>query len=178
MAPTATSPTLPATRRAPTSTTISTLRTALCSESTPLAQRYRALFALKHVASTHPPTPFTLPALHAIAAAFQSPSALLKHEVAYCLGQTGSLEARPYLRSRLEDEAEDPMCRHEAAEALGALGDAESLDLLRRFRDRKDVPGVVRETCEIAVERIEWVGSDEGKGGTRKRFASCILTGR
>lgn len=48
------------------------------------------------------------------------------------------------------------MCRHEAAEALGALGDWESLGLLKGMRDDAGEVGVVRETCEIAVERIEW----------------------
>lgn len=48
------------------------------------------------------------------------------------------------------------MCRHEAAEALGALGDKESLDLLRAMRDDKDEVVVVKETCDIAVNRIEW----------------------
>lgn len=48
------------------------------------------------------------------------------------------------------------MCRHEAAEALGALSDQDSLGLLEGIRDRESEPGVVRETCEIAVERIKW----------------------
>ena len=48
------------------------------------------------------------------------------------------------------------MCRHEAAEALGALGDVGSLQVLRGFRDDEGEVAVVRETCEIAVERIEW----------------------
>lgn len=48
------------------------------------------------------------------------------------------------------------MCRHEAAEALGALGDAGSLALLKELRDSAEEPEVVRETCEIAVDRIEW----------------------
>lgn len=62
----------------------------------------------------------------------------------------------PYLRQVLEDTSEDAMCRHEAAEALGALGDQDSLRLLEEIRDRESEPGVVRETCEIAVERIKW----------------------
>ena len=48
------------------------------------------------------------------------------------------------------------MCRHEAAEALGALGDVGSLQVLREFRDDGGEVVVVRETCEIAVGRIEW----------------------
>ena len=132
------------------------LRAALVSEATPLAVRFRALFSLKYHASKNPPTQYTLPAIHAIAAALSSPSALLKHELAYCLGQTSNLAAVPFLRSVLEDKGEDAMCRHEAAEALGALADWDSLGLLRGFRDETGEAQVVRETCEIAVGRIEW----------------------
>ncbi len=55
------------------------------------------------------------------------------------------------------------MCRHEAAEALGAIGDTGSLGVLREYRDREGEVVVVRETCEIAVARIEWENSEEGK---------------
>lgn len=136
--------------------TVQTLRQTLCTETTPLAQRFRALFSLKHLASLSPPTPQTLPAITAIAEAFASPSALLKHELAYCLGQSRNNAAITPLRKVLEDKSEDPMCRHEAAEALGALGDKGSLDLLRKMRDDEVEEVVVRETCEIAVERIAW----------------------
>lgn len=135
---------------------ITSLRTVLGSESAPLAQRFRALFSLKHYAALQPPTEDTIPAIKAIAAAFSSPSALLKHELAYCLGQSRNLESVPYLRNVLEDKHEDDMCRHEAAEALGALGDASSLALLKELRDDTTEPEVVRETCDIAVDRIEW----------------------
>jgi HEAT repeat protein len=143
--------------------TILALRTSLTTESTPLAQRFRALFSLKHLASQSEDSPQTLPAIQAIAAAFASPSALLKHEVAYCLGQTKNLVAAQYLRAVLEDVAEDSMCRHEAAEALGALGDTGSIALLKDFRDKEGEVDVVRETCEIAVARIEWENSEESK---------------
>ena len=134
------------------------LRTALASESTPLAVRFRALFSLKHHASLKPADSTTLPAIRAIAAAFTTPSALLKHELAYCLGQSANLAAVPYLQAVLQDEEEDGMCRHEAAEALGALGDVGSLDLLKRYCNAGELE-VVRETCEIAVDRIEWAAS-------------------
>ncbi|GAM90163.1 hypothetical protein ANO11243_082030 [Dothideomycetidae sp. 11243] len=137
-------------------TTVLTLRKVLVSESSPLASRFRALFSLKHLASQSPPTAQTIPAIEAIAAAFASPSALLKHELAYCLGQTRNFAAVPSLTQVLKDNSEDPMCRHEAAEALGALGHEGSLALLRQYRDDASEQVVVRETCEIAVSRIEW----------------------
>ncbi|MCJ1409304.1 deoxyhypusine hydroxylase [Ptychographa xylographoides] len=143
--------------------TIAALRKTLGSEKVPLARRFRALFSLKHIACLQPPTSQSIPAIRAIAAAFDSPSALLKHELAYCLGQTRNPESVPYLRNVLEDKDEDSMCRHEAAEALGALGDVTSLRLLKELRDDEQEVEVVRETCEIAVERIEWEASEEKK---------------
>jgi deoxyhypusine monooxygenase len=143
-------------------TTTASLRKTLCSETAALPLRFRALFSLKHVARQSQGQE-SLDAIDAIAAAFTSPSALLKHELAYCLGQTGNLAAVPCLQHVLEDLHEDPMCRHEAAEALGALGDAGSLDLLRRFRDREGEEVVVKETCEIAIDRLEWENSEQRK---------------
>ncbi|KAI4913755.1 deoxyhypusine hydroxylase [Alternaria incomplexa] len=137
-------------------TQVPTLRNILTSESEPLARRFRALFSLKHLAGLQPPSAQTVPAIEAIAAAFASPSALLKHELAYCLGQSGHDAAIAPLRDVLEDKEEDSMCRHEAAEALGALSDKSSLELLRTLRDDVKEIDVVRETCDIAVDRIEW----------------------
>lgn len=157
--------------------TLATLRTTLCSENTPLARRFRSLFSLKHLASLSPPTAQTLPAIEAIAVAFASPSALLKHELAYCLGQSGKAEAIPYLVSVVEDRQEDAMCRHEAAEALGALdqwADEGVLALLRGRRDDEGEVEVVRETAEIAVGRIEWSLSAEGREERLKK--RCVIS--
>ncbi|KAI0516745.1 deoxyhypusine hydroxylase [Xylaria bambusicola] len=142
--------------------TIASLRESLCSESTPLPIRFRALFSLKHLAK-HEAGEDAVAAIDAIAAAFASPSALLKHELAYCLGQSSHPAAITPLRNVLADLQEDPMCRHEAAEALGALGDASNLDILRRFRDREGEDVVITETCEIAIDRIEWENSEQRK---------------
>ncbi|KAL2866427.1 deoxyhypusine monooxygenase [Aspergillus lucknowensis] len=149
-------------------TTVLTLRSVLASETEPLARRFRALFSLKHLACLQPPTEKTLPAIQAIAAGFSSPSALLKHEVAYCLGQTRNRDALPFLHDALKDAEEDAMCRHEAAEALGALGYESSLEILKELRDNKDEVDVVRETCDIAVDRILWEQSEARKAETLK----------
>ena len=149
--------------------TILALRKTLIAESQPLARRFRALFALKDLASQHPPTLQTRLAIEAIAAGFTSPSALLKHELAYCLGQTRNLTSVPYLRAVLEDKHEDAMCRHEAAEALGALGDEGSIQLLKEICNQTEEAEVVRETCEIAVERIEWEHSKARRDETLKQ---------
>lgn len=157
-------------------TTVQTLRTVITSEAEPLARRFRALFSLKHLACIQPPSEKTLPAIQAIAAGFASPSALLKHELAYCLGQTRNTDALPFLLEVLKDTQEDAMCRHEAAEALGALGYESSLEVLKELRDNKDELDVIRETCDIAVGRILWEQSEARKAEKLKpRYAILIL---
>ena len=143
--------------------TILALRKVLTAESEPLGRRFRALFSLKHFACLHPPTDRTLPAIEAIAAGFSSSSDLLKHEIAYCLGQTQNLNSIHYLKQAVQDGKQDVMCRHEAAEALGALGHTGSLDILKGLRDSEAEPDVIRETCDIAVDRILWENSEDKK---------------
>ena len=110
-------------------------------------------------------------AIDAIASAFATPSALLKHEVAYCLGQTRNAATLPHLDAVLRDRNEDPMVRHEAAEAIGAVGASEGLESLRERRDDSSEETVVRETCEIAVARIEWlVGEAHSNEGPQARY--------
>lgn len=53
--------------------------------------------------------------------AFQDPSALLKHELAYCLGQMKNTTALPILESVLANAQEDPMVRHEASRCLSHI---------------------------------------------------------
>ncbi len=71
------------------------------------------------------------------------------------------------------------MCRHEAAEALGAICDTGSLGVLRGLRDDEGEVRVVRETCEIAVARIEWENEGVKEGERiRQRWvedSSCSL---
>ena len=143
--------------------TVPTLRKVLTNESEPLARRFRALFSLKYLACEQPPTEKNLPAIQAIAAAFTSRSALLKHELAYCLGQTRNPDSVFYLQQVVKDAEEDTMCRHEAAEALGALGYTESLEILKKLRDDEKELEIIRETCDIAVDRILWENSEERK---------------
>lgn len=156
MSPTATDTPASNQENPETDLTIQALRKTLTTEQVPLAARFRALFSLKHFACLKPPTSQTLPAIHSIAAAFTSPSALLKHELAYCLGQTKNDNAIPFLRAVLENKSEDAMCRHEAAEALGALADNGSIEIMMAMKNDEQEPEVVRETCDIAVDRIRW----------------------
>ena len=128
---------------------VADLRAVLCNEDEKMFQRMRALFALRNIGGRD--------SVEALAAAYESKSALLKHEIAYVMGQMQDPHAVPHLIERLEDGEEDVMVRHEAAEALGAIGDRTALEVLERFVDDDEV--VIAESCEVALDLLEWVAS-------------------
>ncbi len=128
---------------------VADLREVLCNEDEKMFQRMRALFALRNIGGKD--------SVEALAAAYESQSALLKHEIAYVMGQMQDPHAVPHLIERLEDGEEDVMVRHEAAEALGAIGDRTALEVLERFVDDDEV--VIAESCEVALDLLEWVAS-------------------
>ncbi|TFK40526.1 armadillo-type protein [Crucibulum laeve] len=123
------------------------------SGDVPLHNRFRSLFTLKSLKSED--------AVQIISKGFIDESALLKHELAYCLGQMKRTSALPALESVLKNVSEDPMVRHEAAEAMGAISATESLPILKQYLS--DPERSVRETCEIAIDKIEWDNSEEGQ---------------
>ncbi|KAJ3537862.1 hypothetical protein NMY22_g5417 [Coprinellus aureogranulatus] len=123
------------------------------SGKVPLHVRFRALFTLKGLKSDE--------AVAIIGKGFADDSALLKHELAYCLGQSKKTSALPTLEAVLRNKSEDPMVRHEAAEAMGAISSASSIPVLEEFLS--DSEDAVRETCEIAIAKIKWDNSEEGK---------------
>ena len=106
----------------------------------PLHERFRAIFTLKSIGTDE--------AVKILGEGFADSSTLLKHEIAYVLGQTKNQSAIPILLSVLNDLTQDPMVRHEAGEALGAIGNRDTLAELQAGYQ------VVRETCELAIAKI------------------------
>lgn len=120
----------------------------------PLFVRYRAMFALRDLASP-PDLPTAVPAVHALALGFEDPSALFRHEIAFVFGQLSHPASIPALTAALSNPKEAAMVRHEAAEALGSLGEEEGVeDLLKTFLD--DSEQVVRESVVIALDMAEF----------------------
>ena len=91
----------------------------------------------------------------ALCEGFGSSSALLRHELAYVLGQMQQDEAIPTLSRVLSDPNEHVMVRHEAAEALGAIGNPIAVSILREHLT--DVNPEVSESCEVALDLLDWV---------------------
>ncbi|NXJ05784.1 DOHH hydroxylase, partial [Odontophorus gujanensis] len=128
----------------------------LLDAAQPLPVRFRALFTLRNLGGPA--------AIECIVRAFADSSALLKHELAFCLGQMRDRAAIPALLGVLRDSQQEPMVRHEAGEALGAIGDPEVLDVLRHYSEDPVVE--VAETCQLAVRRLEWLQEHGEEPGT------------
>lgn len=130
---------------------IDSLTDRLCDESLPMFQRMRAVFSLRNQRSDE--------ACMALCTGFKTESALLRHEIAYVLGQMQNPAALPTLIERLEDSAEHVMVRHEAAEAMGAIGDRSVIPSLKRFST--DPLPEVAESCIVALDLLAWVKNAE-----------------
>lgn len=132
------------------------LTAAILRPGAPVAHRMRGIFALRGLpvgSATRGPLATLLT---------RDPSALVRHEAAYALGQMQDAGAAEVLGRVLANTAENVMVRHEAAEALGAIGDPAAVPLLTRYLDDERVE--VRETCVLALERLG-AATDGGDGG-------------
>lgn len=112
------------------------------------------MFALRDLASP-PDLPTAVPAVEALARGFDDPSALFRHEIAFVFGQLSHPASIPSLTATLSKQEEASMVRHEAAEALGSLGEEPGVeDVLRRFLD--DPEQVVRDSIVVALDMAEY----------------------
>jgi len=115
------------------STTIQKHQRTLSNPKTPISSRMRSLYALRHMQHEQdekkrdeidPKEDKEIAEMiaSALAPSLEDPSLLLAHEVAYCYGQMRRVEAIPYLNKALANESLASIVRHEAGEALGAIG--------------------------------------------------------
>lgn len=133
---------------------IEELEATLLDTKLPLFKRYRAMFALRDLASP-PDLPTATPAVQALAKGLKDPSALFRHEIAFVFGQLCHPAAIPSLTETLSNLSEVGMVRHEAAEALGSLGDEEGVEeTLRKFLN--DPEQVVRDSIAVALDMAEY----------------------
>jgi hypothetical protein len=85
-------------------------------------------------------------------------SPLLRHEVAYVLGQMQHPASVEALEESLRRQNEHEMVRHESAEALGAIdGRWDEVEaILKEFCSDENV--VVRESCIVALDAADYWG--------------------
>lgn len=117
------------------------------------------MFTLRDLASP-PDLPTAIPAIKALATGLKDSSALFRHEVAFVFGQLSHPASIPALTECLSDTKEASMVRHEAAEALGSLGDEDGVeDTLKKFLD--DPEQVVRDSIIVALDMAEFEKNGE-----------------
>lgn len=129
---------------------ISILEEVLLNSNETITKRTRALFYLR----THK----TEEVVPVIIKAFNDPSLLLQHEICYVLGQINLKSALSFLKEVLENEDNATISRHEAAEAIGAIGDQNSKDLMLKYCNHPDQ--ILAETCQISLDRLSWLETD------------------
>eukprot|EP00941_MAST-03F_sp_MAST-3F-sp1_P004386 g4386.t1 len=130
-------------------TSISNLCDTLCDYTKPIGMRMRSLFYLRTVGGKE--------AIAAICKALEDSehnNSLLRHELAFVLGQMGASDSVPVLKRILRDKTNDPMTRHEAAEAIGAIALPDSKAVLEQFKN--DTASEVADTCLLALDRMAW----------------------
>ncbi|MBT5255053.1 MAG: HEAT repeat domain-containing protein [Euryarchaeota archaeon] len=134
-----------------TESDVEKLKHQLLDENIQMFQRMRAVFSLRNNGTDE--------ACLVLCSAFTSKSALLRHELAYVLGQMQNSVAVPTLIERLSDLDEHIMVRHEAAEAMGAIGDISAKPVLERFLNDENIE--VAESCEVALDLLNWCQTTE-----------------
>jgi deoxyhypusine monooxygenase len=129
---------------------IKKLNEILIDENAKMFDRMRAIFSLRNYNSYE--------SICALSQGFNSKSALLKHEIAYVMGQMQNEDSIPHLIKRLEDENEHVMVRHEAAEAIGAIGSQSSKKVLEKYLNHK-LPEI-SESCEVALGLLSYYNNE------------------
>jgi deoxyhypusine monooxygenase len=128
------------------------LSARLLDESQPLFERYRCMFSLRNRGGKE--------AVLALCATLtqDKSSSLLRHEIAYVLGQVAHDASLEALAESAQRQNEHRMVRHEACESIGAIEGrwAESEKLLQGFLNDKDE--VVRQSCLVALDAADYWG--------------------
>jgi deoxyhypusine monooxygenase len=141
------------------SQSVEKLEEQLLDTKQPLFLRYRAMFGLRDLASP-PDLPTAVPAVQALAKGLHDPSALFRHEIAFVFGQLSHPASIPALTESLSNLEEASMVRHEAAEALGSLGEEDGVeDILKKFLNDKEQ--VVRDSVIVALDMAEFEKTGE-----------------
>jgi deoxyhypusine monooxygenase len=123
-----------------------------------LIERYRAMFSLRNRGGEE--------SVRQLCRALvdDTSSPLLRHEVAFVLGQLQhpcSISALEESLSRLDEHA---MVRHESAEALGAIeGSSEDWERIESIltKYQKDFDPAVAESCIVALDAADYWGSND-----------------
>ena len=145
----------------------------LADATAPASRRCNAVFALRSLN--------TADAERALIDALAMPKydkseALVRHEIAFALGQMTSSRATATLAKTLARVDEHGMTRHECAEALGAIGNDDAVEALR-IASRDDAREV-RETAALALRKLAVARERSGarRGNAKERVGATTTT--
>ena len=160
---------------------LSALQQCLADPNQPIGARMRASYHCKQIYNlphTTRETKSTIVKTLAAELKAAEHGKLMRHEFAYVLGQMQDPEALASLCEVLEDQAEDCICRHECAEAIGAVGttDPTIIECLRRNEDDTNNPIEIRETCRIALDFLAWKNAGGVDEHTAPMACACMLS--
>ena len=128
----------------------------LCTESLDLVERYRAMFSLRNRGGEQSVQQLC----RALVEDRSSP--LLRHEVAFVLGQLQHPSSIDALETSLSRKEEHVMVRHESAEALGAVDVTEAAQWQRiesiLVKYQQDEIPAVAESCIVALDAADYWG--------------------
>ena len=136
--------------------TISTLELILANPQSDIVERYRAMFTLRNRGSVEP-----------LCRVLQqdTSSSLLRHELAFVLGQLQSPKSIDCLMDMLARKEEHIMVRHEAAEALGAIDgcSSEQWQLIESTLHsyQQDPVQAIAESCVVALDAADYWGHQQ-----------------
>jgi len=84
----------------------------------------------------------------------ETKSILMRHEIAFTLGQTETEAALETLKHILIDDNEDEVTRHEAAESIALIDSRPFEKLLKRFARERDRNPILADTSILALEGL------------------------
>jgi len=123
-----------------------------------LIERYRAMFSLRNRAGEESVKQLCRALIE------DTSSPLLRHEVAFVLGQLQHPSSIPALQESLSRLDEHAMVRHESAEALGAIeGTSDDWDRIESIltKYQKDFDQAVAESCVVALDAADYWNHDK-----------------
>eukprot|EP01016_Furgasonia_blochmanni_P030802 TRINITY_DN3194_c0_g1_i17.p1 TRINITY_DN3194_c0_g1~~TRINITY_DN3194_c0_g1_i17.p1 ORF type:complete len:381 (-),score=94.07 TRINITY_DN3194_c0_g1_i17:139-1206(-) len=138
----------------------------LVNPTAKLSEKYMAMFSLRSTPDDE--------SIKLLQEAFPhvGDSEMLKHEVAYCLGQVGNMDnCYEFLTGIVEDTSQAPVVRHEAAEAIGNFGDERAVPLLEKYNNKQE-SNIVSDTCFLSLQKI--LNRDKFKGRYGKKYGGTI----
>ncbi|XP_077862348.1 deoxyhypusine hydroxylase-like [Saccoglossus kowalevskii] len=131
--------------------TVEKMQQTFCNKELSVTERFRGMFTLQDLGSEK--------AIDSLLTFLDDPSALLKYEAVFYIVQMQDPYAIPYLINVLEDTSQEPIVRHEAGEALGAIGSNAVFNILEKYRFDPVIE--IAETCQLALARINWLNSNK-----------------